>query len=95
MSETEQPAPLWVWQGFFGPMPAAISAKASTDADHRCGAWVPLPDELPRAVDPKTHRIGMWAVQVRPDAQIPLSPEWGAAGILEADPAMVGRLLGA
>lgn len=92
MSETPE---LWVWQGFFGPMAAATAAKLSTDTDTRAGAWVPVQDEPPRAVDPKTGRVGMWAVQVRPDAQIQLSPAWEAAGILEADPAMVGRLLGA
>ena len=92
MSETQE---LWVWQGFFGPMAAAVAAKQSTDTDIRAGAWVPVQDEPPRAVDPRTQRVGMWAVQVRPDAQIPLSPAWEAAGILEADPAMVGRLLGA
>ena len=80
---------LWVWQGFFGPMAAAIAGKRLTDKDSRAGAWVPLPSEPPRAVD-VGGVMGMFAVQTRPDSPIPTP-----AGLLEADPAMVGRMVGA
>ena len=46
MSET---APLWVWQGFFGPMADAVAAKAETDADARAGVWVPVAGAPPHA----------------------------------------------
>ena len=88
MSETTD-APAWVWQGFFAPMAAAIAGKAVTDADTRAGVWVPLPGEAPMPVD-LGGAMGMWAVQTRPDAPIPCP-----AGCMEANPDMVGRLVGA
>jgi hypothetical protein len=88
MSETDQP-PAWQWQGFFGPMALATAAKASTDADPRAGVRVPLAGEAPRAVD-RAGAMGMFAVQTRPDDAIACP-----SGLLEADPLMVGRMIGA
>ena len=88
MSETHDRSE-WVWQGFFGPMKAAIAAKASTDADPRVGVWVPLPGEPPQRVD-KAGTTGMFAVQTRRG-----EPVETPAGVLEAEPAMVGRMVGA
>jgi hypothetical protein len=82
-------AELWVWQGFFGPMAAAVAGKLLTDKDQRAGVWVPLPGEPPRVVDVEG-TMGMFAVQTRPDSPIPTP-----TGMLEADPAMVGRMVGA
>jgi hypothetical protein len=79
----------WVWQGFFGPMQAAIAGKATTDEDNRAGVWVPLQGEPPRAVD-TTGTMGMFAVQTRAGQPIPTPP-----GLLAADPGMVGRMVGA
>jgi hypothetical protein len=86
MTETTE---AWVWQGFFGQMADAVAGKALTDEDQRAGVWVPLPGEPPRAVD-VNGVMGMFAVQTRPDNPIPTP-----AGLLEADPAMVGRMVGA
>lgn len=88
MSETSD-ASEWVWQGFFGPMAAAAAAKATTDADARVGVWVPLPGEPPQRVD-KAGTTGMFAVQTRRSA-----PVETPAGVMEAEPAMVGRMVGA
>jgi len=79
----------WVWQGFFGPMAAAVAGKAITDADSRAGVWVPLQGDPPRAVD-TTGTMGMFAVQTRAGQPIPTPP-----GLLAADPGMVGRMVGA
>jgi hypothetical protein len=88
MSEMTEPNE-WVWQGFFGPMAAAAAAKLSTDADSRVGVWVPLPDEPPQRVD-RNGTMGMFAVQTRRS-----NPVETPLGVLEADPAMVGRMIGA
>lgn len=82
-------APVWVWQGFVGPMDAAIAAKAVSDAApaERLGVRVPLPGLPPVAATPS---LGMFAVQSRPDDPWPV-PE----GMEEAQPAIVGRLVGA
>ncbi len=82
-------AELWVWQGFFGPMVDAVAGKALTDEDQRAGVWVPLPSAPPLPVD-VNGVMGMFAVQTRPGNPIPTP-----AGLLEADPAMVGRMVGA
>lgn len=79
----------WVWQGFFGPMAAAAAGKLLADADARAGVWVPPPGEPPRAVD-VGGVMGMFAVQTRPEAPIETP-----AGLMQADPAMVGRMVGA
>lgn len=92
MSETETPeAPAWRWQGFYGPMAAAVAAKALTDAmgPPDVAAWVPVQGEAPMPVDPDG-TDGMFAVAVRPDEPIPV-PD----GVKEANPAMVGRMIGA
>lgn len=82
--------PPWVWQGFFGPMSAAVAGKAITDAlaGEVAGVKIPEPDEPPRAVD-KSGTMGMFAIQTRP-----ASPQQAPAGLLEADEALVGRLVG-
>jgi len=80
---------LWVWQGFFGPYVDAVAAKALTDADMRAGVWVPVQGEPPLPVD-VDGVMGMFAVQTRPDIPIP-----APTGMLEADPAMVGRMVNA
>jgi hypothetical protein len=79
----------WGWQGFFGAAAAVAAAKVTLDNDVRVGVWVPLQGEPPRAVD-KSGVMAMFAVQTRADAQVPCP-----AGLLEADPGMVGRLVGA
>ena len=80
--------PAWAWQGWFGPMAAVTAAKAITDQDTRAGAWVPLPGLPPAAVN-LAGTVGMFAVMTRPNAPIPKP-----AGLEEADPAIVGRLVG-
>lgn len=79
----------WVWQGWFGPMPAAVAAKAITDADSRAGVWVPVQGAPPASVN-RSGTIGMIAVLTRANAPIS-TPH----GMEEADPAIVGRLVGA
>ena len=81
--------PEWVWQGFYGPKATATAAKAITDNDLRAGAWVPVQGQPPLRVD-TTDTQAMFAVQTRPDNPIPTP-----AGMLEADPVMVGRMVGA
>lgn len=81
---------LWRWQGFFGPMAAAVAAKLVSDADSaRCGAWVPPPGQPPVPVD-TSGTFGMYAVQVRPENPLPVP-----AGLAEAQPDLVGRLVNA
>lgn len=84
-------APAWVWHGFFGPMAAAVAGKAITDAlpGDVAGVKVPLPGEPPIAVD-----LGA------PPACSPSRPGPDAlvatpSGLAAANPAMVGRLVGA
>lgn len=87
----EPEAPAWVWQGFFGPMSAAIAGKLITDdlPGEVAGVKVPLPGDAPVSVD-LTGSMGMFAVQTRPHDPMPVP-----AGMFEADPAMVGRMVGA
>lgn len=90
----------WVWQGWFGPMPAAIAAKAITDADSRAGAWVPMSGDAPKLMTPDMWDVvglppqpapyGAFGALTRPNAPMPTPP-----GMEEADPAIVGRLVGA
>ena len=86
MSETQSE---WVWQGFYGPKAAAITAKAITDKDMRAGAWVPMRDEPPMIIDVSGTQA-MFAVQTRRSNPIPKP-----TGLLAADPTMVGRMVGA
>lgn len=81
--------PLWVWQGFFGAMDAATAAKAAADKDSRAGVVVPVVGAPPMAVD-TDETMGMFAVQTRPADPIPCP-----LGMREANPAMVGRMVGA
>ena len=84
----EQDTPAWVWQGFFGPMEAAAAAWAAVQVGEAVGVLVPAEGgPMPVDLDGLT---GMFAVQTRPAA-----PMAGAAGMMEAAPAMVGRLVGA
>ena len=78
----------WVWQGWFGPMNIATAAKVITDADTRAGAWVPEPGKAPASVN-LSKTVGMMAVLTRPSAPMPMP-----AGMEEADPAIVARLVG-
>ncbi len=82
---------LWVWQGFFGPYEDAVAGKAFTDAlpGDVAGVKVPVAGDPPVAVDLNA-TTGMFAIQVRPAALVPTP-----AGLMEANPAMVGRLVGA
>lgn len=86
MSETQSE---WVWQGFFGPMAIATAAKKIIDKDSRAGVWVPLQDDPPAKVD-TGGSLGMFAVQTRIGDPIQ-TPD----GLMEADPGMVGRMVGA
>lgn len=81
---------LWVWQGFFGPMAAAVAGKAVTDVlpGEVAGVKIPEPGLPPVGVD-KNDTIGMFAIQTRP-----ASPVKAPTGLLEADQALVGRLIG-
>jgi hypothetical protein len=85
MSETDAPA--WVWQGFFGPMAAAQAGYSAVTIGDAVGVLVPLDDPMP--VD-REGVMGMFAVQTRPSA--PMEPP---PGMFEADPSMVGRMVGA
>lgn len=79
----------WVWQGWLGPMADAVVGKALTDADPRVGVWVPLPGEPPANVD-VAGTTGMFAVQTRRN-----DPITTPAGMIEAEPSLVGRMVGA
>lgn len=78
----------WVWQGFYGPMAAAQAAYASVQIGPLVGALVPLQGG-PMPVDGE-NADGMFAVQTRADALM-ATP----TGLKQANPAMVGRLVGA
>ncbi len=86
MSETEAPA--WVWQGFFGPMAAAVEAYGDVQIGADVGVLVPA-EGGPMPVD-LDGMMGMFAVQTRP-----ASPMATPHMMMQADPAMVGRLVGA
>jgi len=86
MIETDAPA--WVWQGFFGPMAAAQVAYAEVTLGADLGVLVPL-EGGPMPVD-LDGIMGMFAVQTRPAAPM-ATPHM----MMQADPAMVGRLVGA
>lgn len=84
----EPDAPAWVWQGFFGPMAAALTAYGAITIGAAVGVLVPAQGG-PMPVD-TGGAMGMFAVQTRP-----ADPMAVPAGMFEADPAMVGRLVGA
>lgn len=86
MSETQSE---WVWQGFYGPKAAVAAAKAITDQDMRAGAWVPVQGDPPMLVDVGETQA-MFAVMTRKVAPIPKP-----AGVIEANPALVGRMVNA
>ena len=80
--------PLWVWQGFFGPMAAAQAAWAAVVLGPQVGVLVPL-EGGPMPVD-MGGVMGMFAVQTRPE-----NPLSRPANMYEADASLVGRLVGA
>lgn len=80
--------PAWVWQGFFGPMSTATAARAALIGDPRIGVMIPL-DDGPVAVDVEG-TMGMFAIQTRP-----ADPVATPAGLMQAQPSMVGRLVNA
>jgi hypothetical protein len=84
MSEASE----WAWQGFFGPMADAQAAWASVTLGADVGVLVPL-EGGPMPVD-LGGVMGMFAAQTRASA-----PMATPAGMMQADPAMVGRLVGA
>lgn len=88
MSLTIEPKELWVWQGFFGSAARVAEFKAECDVDARVGVWIPLPGEPPMPVD-LGGNLAMFAVQTRPTEVISCPPD-----IMEANPAMVGRMVG-
>lgn len=81
----------WMWRGCFGLMAAAVAGKVITDAlaPEIAGVKVPEAGEPPRPVDVGAS-MGMFAIQVRSDYVF--TPP---AGLLEADPAMVARMVNA
>lgn len=79
----------WVWQGFYGPKTTATAAKAIIDNDARAGVWIPKKGDPPMPMDIAGSQA-IIAVQTRRNNPIP-TPE----GLLQANPAMVGRLVGA
>lgn len=81
----------WVWQGFFGPAARAAQAKIAVDdlPAGTVGVVVPERGAPPRAVD-RAGALSMFAVQVRPSETLPI-PD----GLFEAEPDIVGRLVGA
>lgn len=83
--------PLWVWQGFFGPMDVAAAAKVIVDglSITVVGARVPLAGQPPVPVDVDGN-VGMFAIQTRPAAPVAVP-----AGMEAARPDLVGRLVGA
>lgn len=87
--EASVPSDPWVWQGFFGPMAAAVAGKAITDElpGEIAGVKKPLPGEPPMFVD-TNGVLGMFAIGTRPEARVPC-PE----GLMEADRALVGRMV--
>jgi len=81
----------WVWQGFEGPIDAVIAAKTviETLPVEVVGVIVPPSGEPPRAWNlAKTRAI--FAIQTRADMPV-ACPE----GLEEADPSIVGSMVGA
>jgi len=77
----------WVQQGFFGPAEVVTAAKVIVDQDPRAGVWVPPQGEPPAPVD-VSGTMAMFAVMTRRHSPIP-TPD----GLLQADPAVVGRMV--
>jgi hypothetical protein len=81
----------WAWQGFEGPTAAVTAAKVTHDAMDisEVGAVVPARGQPPFAWNVAGTRA-MFAVHTRVTSPLPCPP-----GLEEADPALVGRLVGA
>jgi hypothetical protein len=78
----------WNWQGFLGKMADAIAGKLEVDDSPLGGAWLPQRGDPPMPVD-KNGEWGMFGVMVRKGAEITAPPN-----MLEADAALVGRMVG-
>ncbi len=78
----------WVWQGFFGPTTAASSAYQQVIIGDDVSVLIPV-EGGPMPVD-LNGNMAMFAVQTRP-----ASPMSVPANMYEANPDMVGRLVGA
>lgn len=78
----------WVYQGFFGASEDATSAKVVADNDPRVGAWIPPQGEPPIHVD-LGGTEAMFAVLTRRGNPLPVP-----TGLKEANPSMVGRMVG-
>ena len=81
----------WVWQGFEGDVAAVTAAKVVIEQlpVETVGVVVPVKGEPPRPWNLAGTRA-IFAIQTRTDAPIEC-PE----GLEEADPTIVGRLVGA
>lgn len=88
MSETQPDPNEWVWQGWEADAATAAARKAAMDYDPRHGAILPQPGDPPLPWNTARTRA-IWAVQTRRGNPIPTP-----AGCDEADPAIVGRLVG-
>jgi hypothetical protein len=84
MSQTQE----WYWQGFFGRMADAVVGKSQIDDSLLAGAWLPQRGNPPMEVD-KDGKWGMFAVMVRAGSVIVPPPN-----LIEADTALVGRMVG-
>ena len=78
----------WVHQGFFGPKEDVVAAKVLVDNDKRVGAWIPPQGAPPITVDVAGTQA-MFAVLTRRENPVPVPP-----GLMEANPFMVGRMVG-
>ena len=85
---SDEPAPEWVWQGFYGPMETARAAYDTLVIGHDLGALVPL-ETGPMPVD-EDGIDGMFAVMTRPAQPMPTPP-----GLRAARADMVSRMVGA
>jgi hypothetical protein len=88
MTDT-QPTQEYLRQGFFGPLAIAEEAYAAIQIGPDVGALVPL-EGGPIVVDPETRTTGMFAVWTPPGKSMA-----APLGMMEADPGMVGRMVGA
>ena len=85
MSDTDE----WSWQGFLGPATIAAASKEEADRDTRCGARVPIYGQAPLALDVGQTQ-GIFAVMTRKNDPIPTPP-----GLLQVNPAIIGRMVNA
>lgn len=84
----------WVWQGFAGPVEVAVIAKHDLEA-----LLATIPPQVGVVVPPAGSPPFPWSVD-RTQAMVAVQSRRGSpvacpAGMIEADPAIVGRLVGA